>query len=259
MKRIAGTIILALVWGGLISVPALAAGTVMIETKVLTVQGQDLGAIKRVALSEDGCIKYVILSSRGRLIPIPWRAMTVSPERHAVVLGINRTILEKAPAMRSGEWARMGSSQWEHQVDQFYESHISRGKERLHERTGEVGKPEGTSTQGAKSRREPAAPGRSLEAPAKTEQPQPPSKLRQEEESRPGQPPKESIEKGRQKHAPSPSGAPGAVQQPQQSEKAGPGAMMKQGKPGESPARGAEKQGRRPEEQGKHDSKKIEE
>lgn len=229
MNRIALTIILTLVWGTLISIPAVAVGTMMIETRVLTLQGQELGTIKRVILSDSGCIRYVIISSRGRLIPIPWSAVKVSPRRHAILVRVDRTILQNAPAIGSGQWTQIN----EHEVKQYYQSHVSRGKQPLRERKGRVEKRgasrllKESSAPGAKSFHKPATAGGKVRGKAKV-QAQSPSKPARKEMRKSGHP-KELTKKATQRPRP-PSKAPSAVQQ-QKSGAAKPGVVTKPEKP----------------------------
>jgi len=201
----------------------------MIETRVLTVQGQELGTIKRVILSDNGCIRYVIISSRGRLIPIPWSVVKVSPRRHALLVRVDRTILLKAPVITSGQWTQIN----EHEVKRFYQSHLSREKKPLRERKGRVEK-EGASKilkkasePGVKAFRKPAAAGGKVKGKAKVQTPSP-SRRGREEMRKPGTQ-KESMKKGTQKPR-SPSKAQSAVQK-QKRGVAKPGAMTKPEKP----------------------------
>jgi len=228
----------------------------MIETKVLTAEGQDLGVIKRVALSEDGCIRYIVLSSHGRLIPIPWKVLTVAPDRHAVVVQINRTILEKAPVIHSGQWTQIN----EEQVERFFSSHLSRGKEQFHERQERAGE-RGTSKfrgkateQGEGSFREPAAAGQKLkEKPEK--QTQPPSSSGQEKMRDPSSA-KESMKEREEKQRP-PATVPGQIQR-QRGGEGQPSREMKQRRPEQGRGQGPAMQKQQSEEQGKPGSKKVE-
>ncbi|HQO76902.1 MAG TPA: PRC-barrel domain-containing protein [Thermodesulfobacteriota bacterium] len=99
----------------------------LMDMKVKDVQGEDLGSIKDVVLS-DGQIRYVILSkdaaagATSEMIPVPFQTIsraTVSGDS-LTVHNLTKDKLDKAPTISEQEWDQLKSPSFESTVFGYY-------------------------------------------------------------------------------------------------------------------------------------------
>ncbi|HMK36493.1 MAG TPA: PRC-barrel domain-containing protein [Desulfomonilaceae bacterium] len=95
-------------------------------TSVKNRRGEKLGFIYDLMISEEGCVKYAILSYGARflgigdrLIPVPWRMLMESA--HTVVIDLERRILDTAPSFGPNNWPLMSESEWQDTVEKHFE------------------------------------------------------------------------------------------------------------------------------------------
>jgi sporulation protein YlmC with PRC-barrel domain len=77
-------------------------------TKVETPTGDELGAIKSVAIDTNGRVSYVALSVGDRLVAVPWDSFKFSlagkkGDEKLITLASNKALLEKAPLFLEGK------------------------------------------------------------------------------------------------------------------------------------------------------------
>lgn len=110
------------------AVQALSASTI-IGDDVRNPAGEDLGNVEEIMLDvNDGRIAYAVLSFGGFLglgdkyFAIPWDALTVDTEEHALILDMDKETLENAPGFDKDNWPKTsnGDSQWLVEVYDYY-------------------------------------------------------------------------------------------------------------------------------------------
>jgi hypothetical protein len=101
-------------------------------TKIVGMIAQDsqrryLGRVDDLVFGEDGNILYVVvargevLGMGGRLIPIPWSAATVDPDREGIVsFNVSQDRLANAPSFFKGEWDNFASSEFKEKIHAYY-------------------------------------------------------------------------------------------------------------------------------------------
>ena len=91
--------------------PRVLSATTIIDDKVVSTTGEDLGTLKELMLDlDDGRINYAVLSFGGflglgdKLFAIPWEALTLNAEDHTFVLDVEKERLENAPGFDQDNW-----------------------------------------------------------------------------------------------------------------------------------------------------------
>lgn len=104
----------------------LSAGT-LIGDPVRNLQGEDLGKLEEIMIDlDEGRVAYAVLSFGGflgmgnKLFAIPWEALSVDTENHAVVLNVQKELLENAPGFDKDSWPKTGDRQWLVDVYSYY-------------------------------------------------------------------------------------------------------------------------------------------
>jgi hypothetical protein len=95
----------------------------IIGSKVLNVEGEDLGKIEEIIIdSRDSRVAYAILSFGGFLgmgdkhFAIPWQALTLDPSERTAILMIDKDRLKNAPGFDKDKWPDMTDSTWAAEV-----------------------------------------------------------------------------------------------------------------------------------------------
>jgi sporulation protein YlmC with PRC-barrel domain len=92
-------------------VPQVLSASSIIGEKVVNPAGEQLGAIKELMIDlDDGHVAYAVLSFGGflgmgdKLFAIPWEALMLDPEAHAVILDVDKETLKNAPGFDKDHW-----------------------------------------------------------------------------------------------------------------------------------------------------------
>jgi sporulation protein YlmC with PRC-barrel domain len=94
--------------------------------KVISQKGEDLGKIEDLMLSKEACLDYIILAPGGllgtgdRLIPIPWKALKTGAQADTLIIGMDKSQLEKAPSFESKTWPNFTDSEWYGKIREFF-------------------------------------------------------------------------------------------------------------------------------------------
>jgi len=96
----------------------------LMDKKVQTQQGQELGNIEDVVVDRQGQNAYLILSGdklgkENQLIPIPVKAASPQMQRDAIVISLSQQQLMNAPGFQEGNWAQF--SQIQQRVNTYYQ------------------------------------------------------------------------------------------------------------------------------------------
>ena len=121
------TVILSAIPSVSIAASAQVSG-VIIGKSVRAENGVVLGKVVNIVLTDNGCVRYVILSgqfhnARGRLYPLPWRVIART-EREAIFVNVDPKVLVEAPNFREGRWPDFAQAQWNTRVTEFFRSHV---------------------------------------------------------------------------------------------------------------------------------------
>jgi hypothetical protein len=88
---------------------------------------QDLGCIEELMLTPcTGRIAYAILSLsglldlRGKLVPVPWSALSLDSEQRAFILEVDNELLANAPAFHEEQWPDLGDQDWGNSIHHYY-------------------------------------------------------------------------------------------------------------------------------------------
>jgi sporulation protein YlmC with PRC-barrel domain len=99
----------------------------LMDKKVRNQQGQDLGQIEDLVVTQDGRISYIIVSQGGvmgigdKLTPIPFRNAQFDQQQDAVILSnIDKQKLENAPTITQGDWQRLSDPGFERELFSYY-------------------------------------------------------------------------------------------------------------------------------------------
>ena len=91
--------------------PKVLSASTIIDDKVVSPTGEDLGSLKELMLDMDaGRINYAVLSFGGflglgdKLFAIPWEALTLNSKNHTFVLDVDKEQLENAPGFDKDNW-----------------------------------------------------------------------------------------------------------------------------------------------------------
>lgn len=95
--------------------------------RVVNRQGEDLGKIEDLMVDLDqGRIAYAVLSFGGflglgdKLFAIPWQALALDPAENRFILGIDKSLLDKAPGFDKNNWPDMADPAWGAQLYSYY-------------------------------------------------------------------------------------------------------------------------------------------
>lgn len=95
--------------------------------RVVNRQGEDLGKIDDLMIDLDrGRVAYAVLSFGGvlgvgdKLFAIPWEALSLDRAEKRFVLGIDKTLLERAPGFDKNHWPDMADPAWGAQLYGYY-------------------------------------------------------------------------------------------------------------------------------------------
>jgi sporulation protein YlmC with PRC-barrel domain len=96
----------------------------IIGLAVINEQGQQLGEVEDLIVTNDGRIGYLVISRGGllgfgsKLCAIPWDAANARIHEYALIVGLSKEQFESAPTFES--WAELGNSDYEQQVRAYY-------------------------------------------------------------------------------------------------------------------------------------------
>lgn len=112
--------------GGSPAREVMAASSLEGET-VMNLAGDTLGEIEEIMLDvKSGRIAYAVLAVGGFLgigekyFAVPWRALTLDPDRKCFVLDVDKDRLENAPAFDRDQWPAMADESWATTVHEYY-------------------------------------------------------------------------------------------------------------------------------------------
>lgn len=95
--------------------------------RVVNRQGEDLGKIEDLMIDLDrGRIAYAVLSFGGflglgdKLFAIPWQALSVDAAEKRFTLGLDKSLLERAPGFDKNHWPDMADPAWGAQLYGYY-------------------------------------------------------------------------------------------------------------------------------------------
>jgi hypothetical protein len=104
--------------------------TDILKIAVQNGRGEGLGTVRDFLVGADGRIKYAILAHGGflgvrdRLIPVPFDALVLKPERSMFLLDIDRQAFEMAPSFDPGKLPAYTEAEWEDNVDRYFETYV---------------------------------------------------------------------------------------------------------------------------------------
>jgi sporulation protein YlmC with PRC-barrel domain len=129
---------------GAASSKAFYKGNDILGKEAVTANGENLGSVEDVAISQDGRIAYVILARGeilgvgGKLVPIPWNMVSFrmpaeqrepgqradkTSEDAKLVINVAKQDLDQAPTLNSDEWHRLTDSNFDRQVHSYFDQH----------------------------------------------------------------------------------------------------------------------------------------
>ncbi len=111
--------------------PAMKGGPasgVVIGKQIRASSGAVLGKVENIVLTDNGCVRYVILSGSfprayGRLYPIPWDVIA-RVESEALFVDLDPAVLVQAPSFTAGRYPDFAQAQWDTRVSEFFRSHV---------------------------------------------------------------------------------------------------------------------------------------
>jgi sporulation protein YlmC with PRC-barrel domain len=98
----------------------------LIGKKIVSQQGQDLGEIKNLVISQDGQVEYIILSRGGmlgmgaKLVPVPWRAADLQVQENKITAGITKQQLQNAPSFDNDHWSEISNPDYKQRVNGYF-------------------------------------------------------------------------------------------------------------------------------------------
>jgi hypothetical protein len=103
------------------------AGELMGQT-VVSQQGNEIGTIDELVISENGQVEYIVLSRGGTLgiggvlVPVPWEAANLQwdQENDQLRADITEQQLEGAPTFDGDNWAQITAPDYEQQVHSYF-------------------------------------------------------------------------------------------------------------------------------------------
>ena len=94
---------------------------------VRNTMGEDLGKVEDLMIDlEAGRVAYVVLSFGGflglgeKLFAVPWDALTVDMDKHAVILDVPKERLKEAPGFDKNNWPDFSDQAWGARIFEFY-------------------------------------------------------------------------------------------------------------------------------------------
>jgi len=94
---------------------------------VVSQDGEELGSIDNLVISENGQVEYIILSRGGVLgvggdmIPVPWDAANLQKDQDDQLRAdLTEQQLEGAPSFDGDNWAQISSPEYEQQVHSYF-------------------------------------------------------------------------------------------------------------------------------------------
>lgn len=105
------------------------SATTMIGDDVKNRAGEDLGNLEEIMIdATDGRVAYAVVSFGGflglgdKLFAVPWGAISVDTDDHAVVLNVDKDVLENAPGFDKDNWPLTsdGDRTWLAEVYDYY-------------------------------------------------------------------------------------------------------------------------------------------
>ena len=104
----------------------LSAGT-LVGDDVNNRSGEKVGSVKEIMLDlSSGRVSYVVISSGGflgigdKLFAVPWEAVEIDGDEHALVFDISKERLEQAPGFDQDNWPDFADRTWGASVHKFY-------------------------------------------------------------------------------------------------------------------------------------------
>lgn len=100
---------------------------------VMNRQGEDLGTVHDLIVSEDGRVKYMILSHGGvlgvgdKLIPVPWRAVSAGTKENTFLIDMDKDKLANAPSFDRNNWPNFADPGYGERVFSYYGLSSTRG------------------------------------------------------------------------------------------------------------------------------------
>lgn len=106
----------------------------IIDYKVKGAQGEDLGDVEDILISQDGRVQYIMVSHGGvlgigeNLVPVPFSVARVNMADNTIVLqNVDKSKLEQAPTFTKEDWQqRAGDVQFERDVYGYYGQEMPR-------------------------------------------------------------------------------------------------------------------------------------
>lgn len=93
----------------------------LIGKDVHNTKNEDIGKISNLAVDPDsGRILYGVLSFRGKQFPVPFNAMTFTPDGKKIVLNIDKEALKDSIAFTDKDWPNMVDPTWSTTVHTVY-------------------------------------------------------------------------------------------------------------------------------------------
>lgn len=104
--------------------------TDILKIAVQNGHGEGLGAVRDFLVGPDGRIKYAVIAHGGflgvrdRLIPVPFDALVLKPEKNIFVLNLDKQALEMAPNFDPGKLPAYTEAEWADTVDRYFETYV---------------------------------------------------------------------------------------------------------------------------------------
>lgn len=99
----------------------------VIGTTVKNPQGETLGEIDNLMIDlEGGRVAFAVLSSGGvlglggKLVAVPWHALTLKPGERTFILNMDKEKLQNAPGFEKNSWPELTDRQWLSEVYTYY-------------------------------------------------------------------------------------------------------------------------------------------
>ena len=107
--------------------PEVMAASSLEGDSVFSMDGDDVGKIKEIMLDVvSGRVAYAVLSSGGflgmggKLLAIPWSALTLDVDNKCFRLGVSSEQVRNAPGFDKDSWPSMADSIWATSIHQHY-------------------------------------------------------------------------------------------------------------------------------------------
>ena len=89
-------------------------------------QRESVGDVHDIIFDKDGNIHYLVLIKGGvfgigaDLIPIPWKDETITIERNAIILNMDKQKIDEAPGFAADEWHRFMKQEFRDEIHGYY-------------------------------------------------------------------------------------------------------------------------------------------